>query len=101
LWPCPVSDSESSSTNKDENFSTKTSIRSVDELGVWLETILKMSNEMFLGTAGLIIVFDDPNSVSEVFIAVIGDELYAPFTRHSIFTTLRILTDGKHHLTQA
>jgi hypothetical protein len=64
-------------------------------------TILKMSNEMFLLTTGLIIVFDDPASVSEVFIAVIGDEHNAPFTHHFIFTTLSILTDVKHHLSEA
>jgi hypothetical protein len=47
--------------------------------------------------ARLIIVLDNPDSVSEVVIAVIGDELNAAFTHQSI--TLRILTDEKHHLT--
>jgi hypothetical protein len=55
---------------------------------------------MFLGTTKLIIVFDNPGSVSEVVIAVIGDDLNATFTHHSIFATPRILTDGEHHLTQ-
>jgi hypothetical protein len=53
-----------------------------------------------LGTTGLNIVFDNCDIVSEVVIAVIGDELNATFTHQSIFVTLRILTDGEHHLTQ-
>jgi hypothetical protein len=59
-----------------------------------------MSNEMFLGTTRSIIVFDNCNSVSEVVIAVIGDERNTTFTHQSIFATFRILTDGEHHLTQ-
>jgi hypothetical protein len=39
-----------------------------------------VSDEIFLGTTGLNIVFDNPDSVTEVVSAVIGDELKLLFT---------------------
>jgi hypothetical protein len=47
---------------------------------VWCKTDFKVSDETFLGTTGLNVVFDNPDSVTEVVTAVIGDELQQLFT---------------------
>ena len=42
----------------------------------WCKTDKKPSNIPFLGTTGLNIVIDNPESVAEVVSSIIGDELY-------------------------
>jgi hypothetical protein len=67
-----TSDSEASTTeeesSKPENSENKTS-------DVWLKRIKKPSNESFLGTTGLNIVIDNPESVVKVVSSIIGDDL--------------------------
>jgi len=54
---------------------------------------MKPSSEPFLGTTGLNIVIDNPESVAEVISSVIGDLLNS-----LTFTTVRMQKNGKSHL---
>ena len=49
----------------------------------WCKTDIKPSNEPFLGTTGLNIVIDNPESVAEFMSSVIGDELIQLLTEQS------------------
>jgi len=75
-----TSDSETSTeeeeSNELENADDKTS-------DVWCKTDIKPSNEPFLGTTGLNIVIDNPESVAEVMNSVIGDDLIQLLTEQS------------------
>jgi len=50
---------------------------------VWCKTDKKPSNEPFLGTTGLNIVIDNPESVVEVVSSIIVDDLILLFTEQS------------------
>jgi len=50
---------------------------------VWCKTDIKPSNEHFLGTTGLNIVIDNPESVAEVMSSAIGDDLIQLLTEQS------------------
>lgn len=74
--------SESCSTIEDENFSFKHCIQSGNELGVQYKTDYGVNQETFLRTTKLK-VFDNPDIVTEVVTAVIGDELVKLYTDQS------------------
>jgi len=75
-----TSDSETSTEEEEssepENSDDKAS-------NVWCKTDIKPSNEHFLGTIGLNIVIDNPESVAEVVSLVIGDDLIQLLTEQS------------------
>jgi hypothetical protein len=48
-----------------------------------VKLIKKPSNEPFLGTTGLIVVIDNPQSVVEIMSSVIGDHLIQLLTEKS------------------
>jgi hypothetical protein len=56
---------------------------------VWCKTDKKPNNEPFLGTTGLNIVIDNPESVVEVMSSVIGEDLIL-LQNSSIFTVLKM-----------
>ena len=56
---------------------------------MWCKTDIKASIEPFLGTTGLNIVIDNPESVAEVVSSVIGDDLVQLLTEQSKLTTIR------------
>ena len=67
---------EGEESSEPENSDDKTS-------DVWCKTDTKPSNEPFLGTTGLNIVIDNPESVAEIVSLVIGDDLIHLLTEHS------------------
>jgi hypothetical protein len=70
-----TSDSETS-TIEEESSDNITS-------DVWCKMVKKPSNEPFLGTTGLNIVTDNPESVDEVVSSVIGDDLILLLTEQT------------------
>jgi hypothetical protein len=72
-----TSDSETS-TEKEENSEPKSSDDETSD--VQCKTDKKPSSEPFLGTTGLNIVTDNPESVAEVVRSIIGDDLILLFT---------------------
>jgi hypothetical protein len=77
-------DSESCSADKNASFSSETIICSDDELEcVWHKIVIKVSGELFHGITGLNVITDNPDGVTEVISAVIGDELIQLFIDHS------------------
>jgi hypothetical protein len=50
---------------------------------VWHKICIKVSGELFCRITGLNIVTDNPDGVTEVVSAVIGDELIQLFTDHT------------------
>jgi len=77
-----TNDSETSTEEEEssepENSDDKTS-------DVWCKTDIKPSNEPFLGTTGLSIVIDNPESVAEVVSSATGDDLIQLLTEQSNF----------------
>ena len=75
-----TSDSE---TNKIEEESSEPENTEDKTSDVWCKTDEKPSNEPFLGTAGLNIVTDNPETVVEVVSSIIGDDLILLLTEQS------------------
>lgn len=66
-----MSDSESFSANEDQHLSSETNVHSNDILkDVWQKTDLKVNDEKFLETTRLNIIFNNPDSVTEVSILI-------------------------------
>jgi hypothetical protein len=55
---------------------------------------MKMNNEPFLGTAGLNVIVDNCDNVTEVVSTVIDDE----FMQVLFCLPARMLTSGKYHM---
>ena len=66
-----TSDAETSATEEESGEPENSNERS----DVWCKTDKKPTNEPFLGTTGLNIVIDNPESVVEVVSSVIGEDL--------------------------
>jgi hypothetical protein len=85
----------SESCNREEHeifFWPELAFYSGNELGARHKTDLKVNDETFLGIAGLNIVFNNPDSVTEVASALFVINL------NSFHRLLRMLTAGKYHL---
>jgi hypothetical protein len=65
---------------------------------VWCKTDKKPSNEPFLGTTGLNIVIDNPESAGGVMSSIIGDNLIQLHTEQATFTTVKMPKNGKSRL---
>ena len=65
---------------------------------MWCKTDKKQSNDPFLGTTGLNIVIDNPESVAEVVSSIIGDELKQLLLNSLTFTTVKMPKNGKSRL---
>jgi len=83
LWPSGIvftSDSDSS-TEEEESSEPESSDDKTSD--IWFITDKKPSNEPFLGTTGLKIVIDNPESVVEVVSSIIGDDFMQLLTEQS------------------
>jgi len=75
-----ISDSETSKIEEEFSEPQHSDDKTSD---VWCKTDKKPSNESFLGTTGLNIVIDNPESVVEVMGSIAGDNLILLLTKQS------------------
>ena len=84
LWPSAVVVTSDSETSTEEEESSEPESSDDKTSDVWCKTDKKPSNEPALGTTGLNIVIDNPESVVEVVSSIIGDNLIHLLTEQSI-----------------
>jgi hypothetical protein len=77
-----TSDSETSTMEEESNELGNSDDKTSD---VWCKTDKKPSNKPFLGTKGLNVAIDNPESVVEVMSSIIGDDLILLLTEQSNF----------------
>jgi len=75
-----TSDSETSAIQEESSEPDSSDNKTSD---VWCKTDKKPSNEPFLGTTGLNIIIDNPESVAEVMSSIIGEDLIQLLTEQS------------------